>query len=228
MCGIFGSSDYTRYIKLYDQNKKRGNFSYGGLFIDTKIHAIVRTKGTFNFKGKLSIELKGNKTKPLNSFRNYLGHTQAPTSSKREYTHQTTHPFNEKQWYIAHNGVLTNHNILRKDLKKFKCVNEVDTSVIPPLVCIHIAKAKNEVKGICKALSLLQGTFGLWIYNDKSNSVYLARSGSTLYANYLTNDFSSIRATGFNSLEEGTLYLQTVEGLTAVGDFKTNSPFFSS
>jgi glucosamine 6-phosphate synthetase-like amidotransferase/phosphosugar isomerase protein len=104
----------------------------------------------------------------------------------------------------------------------------VDTSVIPPLVYIHIAKAKNEVKGICKALSLLQGTFGLWIYNDKSNNVYLARSGSTLYANYLTNDFSSIRATGFNPLEEGTLYLQTVEGLTAVGDFKTNSPFFSS
>lgn len=227
MCGIFGSSDYSRYVKLYDQNKKRGNFSYGGLFIDTKIHAIVKTQGTFNFKGKLSIEMKGKTTKPLNSFKNYLGHTQAPTSSKREYSHKTTHPFSEKQWYIAHNGVLSNHNTLRKGLKKFKSINEVDTSVIPPLVYMHTAKSKNEVKGICEALSLLEGTFGLWIYNDRSNSVYLARSGSTLYANYLTNDFSSIIATGLKSLEEGILYLQTVEGLTAVGDFKTNSPFFS-
>jgi glucosamine 6-phosphate synthetase-like amidotransferase/phosphosugar isomerase protein len=228
MCGIFGSKDYKRYIALYAKNKKRGNFSYGGMFIDNKLHAVVKTKGTFSFTGKPAIELKNKKPMPLSSFKNYLGHTQAPTSSQRQYDHKTTHPFNEKDWYVAHNGVLTNHEELRKQLKKYRSVNEVDSSVIPALIYSFCNKSTKEVQCICNALSLLKGTFGLWIYNSSSGNVYLARSGSTVYADYITNDFSSTPFSKFKPLDEGTLFLQTVEGLTSVGEFKPNSPFFTA
>lgn len=227
MCGIFGSKDYKKYVALYKKNKKRGSFSFGGMFIDNKLHAVVKTQGTFNFSGKPALQLKNNKSMPLSNFKNYLGHTQAPTSSQRKYNHTTTHPFNEKEWYVAHNGVLTNHNELRKQLKKYKSVNEVDSSVIPALIHSVCEKSKKEVECICTALSLLKGTFGLWIYNSKTGNTYLARSGSTLYANYITNDFSSIPFEKFKPLEEGTLFLQTVEGLTSVGEFVPNSPFFT-
>jgi hypothetical protein len=56
--------------------------------------------------------------------------------------------------------------------------------------------------------------------------VYLARSGSTLFADFLTNNFTSVKHNDYKSLEEGILYLQTIEGLTSVGSFTPNSPFF--
>jgi glucosamine 6-phosphate synthetase-like amidotransferase/phosphosugar isomerase protein len=228
MCGIFGSTDYKRYVALYNKNKKRGSFSYGGLFIDNKLHALIKTKGTFDFKGNLELEIQGKKTKPLNSFQNYLGHTQAPTSAMREYTHKTTHPFSNLNWYVAHNGVLSNFPELKKKLKKYKSVNQVDSSAIPALITSYCSVSKKEVDCICKALTKLKGTFGLWIYSSKTGHVYLARSGSTLYADFITNDFSSLPQAGFNPLQEGILYLQTVEGLTSVGTFKPNSPFYTA
>jgi len=74
---------------------------------------------------------------------------------------------------------------------------------------------------------MLKGTFGLWIFDQKGTNIYLARSGSTLFADFITNDFSSLEEDNFVELEEGTLYLLTKEGLTAVGEFKPNSPFFT-
>jgi hypothetical protein len=66
------------------------------------------------------------------------------------------------------------------------------------------------------------------MYNVKSNHIYLARCGSTLYADFLNNQFSSVKETGFVALEEGIVYLLTQEGITSVGKFNSNSPFFSA
>jgi len=92
---------------------------------------------------------------------------------------------------------------------------------------MFVKELDDEVAGVCKALSLLKGTFGLWIYNQKTGNIFLARSGSTVFADFLSNDFSSLKESGFVPLDEGTLYLLTKEGLTSVGVFKTNSPFFT-
>jgi len=65
------------------------------------------------------------------------------------------------------------------------------------------------------------------MYNQKSSSTYLARSGSTVYADFLNNAFSSIKHEDYVALEEGLIYLLTTEGITSVGKFQTNSPFYS-
>ena len=228
MCGIFGSNDFKRYVKLYDQNKKRGNFSFGGLFIDRKMHAIVKTPGTIVLNKNLELKYK-KKKKAITTFNIFLGHTQAPTSSRRTASQDVIHPFICGDWNVAHNGVLTNDKMLKKGLAK-SYYNEVDSSVIPGLlhVCDRTTKKKDEIFCICRVLSKLEGTFGLWIFNAVTQNVYLARSGSTLYADILTNDFSSLPNKGFELLKEGTLYLLTTEGVTVVGEFKPNSPFFSS
>lgn len=232
MCGIFGSKDYERYVSLYKINKERGDFSFGGLLIDNKLHAVLKTQGVFNFKGNLQLEIDRRKeTKSLKSFKNYLGHTQAPTSSKRTYSHATTHPFECGDWLVAHNGVLSNYKKIAEKFKKSKCINEVDSSIIPTLIneyCKNNKDNDTEVECICAALSLLKGTFGLWIFNMKTSNVYIARCGSTLYADYLTSDFSSTKTKNFKLLDEGVLYFQTPEGLTSVGNFSTDSPFFTS
>lgn len=228
MCGIFGSSDYKTYIKLYAKNRARGDFAYGSIMMDASIHATIKTPGVFKLTDKLFLKLKNNKKKNFNNFKNYLGHSQAPTSSSRKYSHDTSHPFNYNSWYVAHNGVISNENELRQMLKKYRTINEVDSSLIPALIDLNLKKERSEVDALCKTLSMIKGNFGVWIFNSKKNDVYLARSGSTLFADFLSNNFSSIKFADFKPLEEGTLYLQTVEGLTSVGNFKTNSPFFTS
>lgn len=157
----------------------------------------------------------------------FLGHTQAPTSEKRNFSPSTSHPFQYKEWLVAHNGVLSNDKEIKKILKDKKSYNTVDSSVIPPLVDMKVKEMGDEVAGICKALSALKGTFGVWIYNQKTGNVFVARCGSTVFANFLTNDFSSLKEKDFVQLEEGVLYLLTKEGMTSVGVFKTNSPFFN-
>ena len=194
--------------------------------IGSQVHAVLKTPGVANLNKKLVIEY-GKKRRSITNFDMFLGHTQAPTSEKRNFSPSTSHPFQCKEWLIAHNGVLSNDKELKKLIKDKKSYNTVDSSVIPPLINIKVKEAGDEVAGICNALSLLKGTFGVWIYNQKTGNIFVARSGSTVFANFLTNDFSSLKEKDFVQLEEGVLYLLTKEGITSVGIFKTNSPFFS-
>jgi len=212
-------------MKLYKSNKKRGTFSYGGLLVDNRLHAILKSEGIAPLSNSLIIEYE-KKKKKINDFQYYLGHTQAPTSAQRTYNKDTTHPFQCRDWIIAHNGVLTNDKDLKKSINK-KDYNVVDSSVIAPLIESYYKGIDDEIAAIVKTLSSLQGTFGLWIFHQMTNNIYLARSGSTLYADFLNNSFSSLKEDGYVALEEGLLYLLTKEGITCVGRFKRNSPFFT-
>lgn len=165
-------------------------------------------------------------TLTIDDFKLFLGHTQAPTSSAREFDSQTSHPFTWGDWIVAHNGVLTNHDSIKKLIKDPISYNIVDTSVIPAYLHQIFAENTSEIHTISEVLSKLKGTFGLWIFNKRTGNTYLARAGSTLYSNFLTNDFSSLPEKDFQPLEEGIIYLLTVEGLTSVGFFSVNSPFF--
>lgn len=156
----------------------------------------------------------------------YLGHTQAPTGSKRTFDIDTTHPFECGGWFVSHNGVLTNFNTLKSIIKDKNSYNEVDSSIIPAILSFNSKKIEDEVDVISESLSVLTGNFGLCIHNGHSSRTYLARSGCTLYADFLTNDFSSLSYKQFVSLDEGVIYLMTDEGLTSVGIFLSNSPFF--
>ena len=226
MCSIFGSLSFDEFTNLYDENKERGSFAFGGLFLSYSYDACVHIKGKAMLHENMDITNHSVRMKPKD-FYYFLGHTQAPTSSIRMFTTETSHPFTCGTWVVAHNGVLTNDKKLKKKIKDPNTYNEVDSSVIPALLSYGADTNQDEVSNICNVLSDLEGTFGLWIYNKVTHNVYLARSGSTLYANFLTNSFASMPRNGFITLEEGTLYLMTKEGLTSVGLFSNNSPFFT-
>ena len=195
------------------------------MFISHSYDATMKLEGTLELSKNMTINNCNVQMKP-SEFYYYMGHTQAPTSSKRIYEESTSHPFCCGSWVVAHNGVLTNDKKLKNKIKNLDSYNEVDSSVIPALLEQYSEEIENEVSLICDVLSKLEGTFGLWIYNNQSHNVYFARSGSTLYANVLDNTVSSLPDDGMEVLEEGVLYLTTSEGLTSVGGFTKNSPFF--
>lgn len=225
MCGIFTASNFNEYMKLYNKNKERGTFAYGALFLSHSYDAAMKVEGTVELSKNMMINNRDIMMKP-SEFYYFMGHTQAPTSSKRIFDESTSHPFSYGMWVVAHNGVLTNDIKLKNKIKNKESFNEVDSSVIPAMLEQYSEESDNEVSIVCEVLSKLEGTFGLWIYNKATHNVYIARSGSTLYANVLDNTVSSLPGDDLTPLEEGVLYLVTPEGLTSVGGFTNNSPFF--
>jgi glucosamine 6-phosphate synthetase-like amidotransferase/phosphosugar isomerase protein len=218
MCGIFGSTDFERFKTLYSLNQDRGTFSLGAMLYSEEGFCSIREPGI--------VDVDHYK----HGFSHYLGHTQAPTSSQREFTEDTTHPFSAGDWSVAHNGVLAND---REIVSKFDFhnVNEVDSSVIPALMdhyeVVTGNTEKDEEAAILEALEELEGTFSCWIVNRKSENLYIARVGSTLFLNSKTGDFSSRKFENSKTVPEGFLYKYNQEYCVfePVSPFIYNSPY---
>ena len=231
MCGIYGSNDLTTFEVLGDANRERGNFSTGILYkYRNSSYQVLRRDGTPRWS---SFNLPNNATvageKVYGDYL-YLGHNQAPTSSKREYDELTTHPFQYGDWIVAHNGVLTNTTDLILDyVPHHDC--EVDSSIIPSMLDEMEYKSdpcedtETEIQNILFVLERLKGTFAVWIMNIKTMNVYIARQGSTLF--FKEGNISSIKGIGYKEVSEGILYNYTSEGLVEVDGFLNNSPFLT-
>ena len=212
MCGIFGSNNINTFRELCLKNSVRGNFVRsvtklfpGGMKNDVR----VSTKYEQDFDRRIEED-------PFCIY--YLGHVQSPTSSVREFDIKTSHPFNLLNKYIAHNGVLSNHEELVQEYN-LDVTCKVDSDVILPLI---------EKIGFNDAISSLQGTFGCWYYDANIAELRLFRSGSTLFSN--GGDFSSVQMSDeYKDITEGDVlvYNFTNNTFNRSGNFELNmAPFF--
>ena len=232
MCGIFGAQDLKTYEQLYYANCERGNFAGGSLYIASDNSLYLK-----KWEGVLPRDRITGEYVWTDEYTTFLGHTQSPTGSQREYNVTTTHPFEHGWFIIAHNGVLENHKELRdRHLQtadgicketKFNTVGlEVDSAVIPAL--LDELYVGDDLLTIKETFSELKGTFTCWVYSKHTGQTYLVRSGSTLFGDIENSIFSSIMVPDLaeDEIEEGVIFCVTHEGLTNVGHFSQNSPFF--
>ena len=217
MCGIFGSSDLERYITLYELNKDRGNFAYGSLYT-------YNEQGPMVFREQVDDFLSWNVERYADC-RFYMGHTQGPTSAKREFDPETSHPFQFEEWSVAHNGVLSNSKALAEE---YEVENPVDSAVIPKIISIKRLDSEDEVHAIQQACNELKGTFTCWIHDEFTDETYLVRNGSTLFIDTQECEFSSAEVDGMKAAKEGIIYrVDTVNrDIHEVGNFNSHSPFF--
>tara|TARA_R110000787_G_scaffold70074_1_gene155772 strand:- start:141 stop:767 length:627 start_codon:yes stop_codon:yes gene_type:complete len=203
---------------LYSANYPRGTWagSLVAVDLDNKHHKEQRWEG----KAKIGARMRNFDSDV------YLGHCQAPTGDSRKWGIECTHPFIYEEWQVSHNGVITNVDEL---LSKYECdiKLEVDSDLIPLLLSAFSLTFATPEESITEALTLLKGTFAVWIYNSKTCDIYLARQGSTLFADKNGN-FSSINSKSeWEEVEEGKLFKLTKDGLEEVGTFKNDTPFFT-
>jgi glucosamine 6-phosphate synthetase-like amidotransferase/phosphosugar isomerase protein len=169
----------------------------------------------------------------------YMGHTQAPTSAQREFDPETSHPFKYNTWHVAHNGVLSNSKVLAEQYGVDP--NPVDSAVIPAMMWYYHDNNRDDglfpfqreelaIKAVCEKL---EGTFSCWVHNTFTNHVHLIRSGSTLFVNYKTGDFSSAQYEDMKALDDHAIYRVFYDAdpiqkskIEKVGHFATHSPFF--
>lgn len=205
-----------------DANSTRGGFSQGVLQLKAKKgHATTKRKGGIDF----------DTINYVDNLRYLVGHCQAPTSTKRTWEYDTSHPFQCGDWTIVHNGVLTNDPELRKTIEGGND-NPVDTSTIAMLLNQNskefgVMNLEERIDTISRTLSELRGTFALAMVYLPRNAVYLARQGSILHTNS-KGDFSTIKGNDdetYDVVPEGLiLHLQKKKWVTA-GEFKSSSPF---
>lgn len=216
MCAIFGSKNLKIFGRLYQQNLVRGEFAYGGVYLTKNTPIIVKKEGKETLAEKYN-----------NSVLFYSGHTQAPTSSAQTYNTDTSHPFIFNDWVVSHNGVLTNHKLLRTQYNIIANTNNVvDSSIIPILLSkFTAAEALDELDVVIRVMSLLEGTHSTAIHNIQSGNFYITRCGSTLFKDYNGN-YSSTSFEGSEIVSDGSIYKYTDNTFHQVGSFKPKSPFF--
>tara|TARA_R100000234_G_scaffold23940_1_gene13718 strand:- start:656 stop:1327 length:672 start_codon:yes stop_codon:yes gene_type:complete len=220
MCAIFGSFNTSMFEVLYEANKQRGNFASSIVSLSEDDQFIKKKKGDIDFD-KYTHQPKTNY---------YLGHVQAPTSSMRSYSYDTSHPFESISWLVSHNGVLTNHKKLNSLYGlKTRVDTETIVNVLEYLTHKEHKKGKvivNPAKIIKKTLEKLSGTFALSIVFCDTNEVFLARSGSLLHYNN-NGDYSTLTGEGLKELPEGVLVKlnNKTHRWNKVSEFKHDSPF---
>lgn len=222
MCGIFCSTDLSTFEVLEHVNRKRGNFSTGIFCCYGKAnYNILRIEGGANwYETKL----------PGETGWLYLGHNQAPTETGRKWSEYTSHPFQYGDWFVAHNGVISNfHELIDEYIPMHE--DKVDSTIIPAMLYkndLDYSDGDNiddEIENIISVLSVLEGTYAIWIVNIRTMNIYIARQGSTLF--YKGNNISSIKGKGYKKVDEGVLYSYSYEGLTKLREFENKSPFLT-
>jgi|TARA_R110002167_G_scaffold55962_5_gene158992 glutamine phosphoribosylpyrophosphate amidotransferase len=206
---------------LYEANKARGTFASSVCSLrDTSQH-LVKAEGAIDFD-KFMIDSEADY---------FFGHVQAPTSKKRIWDSDTSHPFDTFSWMVCHNGVLTNDDNLRDLIKGTSALkdNPVDTSVIGALLDQYhsdTALRLKPVQVIEKVASKLEGTFALSILLKETNELFITRVGSILHYDNRGN-FSTMKGNGFKELKEGVIMrLNTrTSRWNKVGSYPVESPF---
>tara|TARA_R110000787_G_scaffold125445_2_gene236577 strand:+ start:198 stop:875 length:678 start_codon:yes stop_codon:yes gene_type:complete len=222
MCAIFGGVKPSIFEILYEANKQRGTFASSVVGLTENDQHVFKKSGGIDF----------DKFNYIDDTLYYLGHVQAPTSAKRTWLYGTSHPFESLSWLVSHNGVLTNHDKLKRRYCSF-LENPVDTAVIVHLLeyftQLAIAKEKKikPVKIIKNTLKLLEGTYALSILDCNSNDVYLARSGSILHYSKAGGYYSSMPGSNLNPVPEGTILKlnKKTKKWNKAGTFDFVSPF---
>lgn len=202
ICGIICAKTKEQFIKTYEANRDRGDYSFGGCFAVGLGYDIVKRKD-FNPED-LSDDAKF-----------YLGHSRAPTCNHtEEFDPDNSHPFESESWVVGHNGIIKNYEKLKAE--GIKCV-DVDSSLLPHML---------DTYPLDSALKKLDGIFGLWAYHKNSQTVYVARCASTLYYNEEENIISSAKIENSILLDEGIVYeWHPEESLKEISTFEYDSPY---
>ena len=196
MCGIVGYIGQNEALPILVGGLKkleyRGYDSSGVALIEDGNIETVRASGKI---AALEDKLK---TKPLHG---HIGIAHTRWATHGAPTEQNAHPHQsfDGNISIVHNGIIENYAILKKKLQsegiEFK--SETDTEVVAHLIARYYKG--NLKEAVLKAISLIEGTFGLAVIcKSEPGTLIGARRGSPLILGigqnefYLASDVSAI------------------------------------
>jgi glucosamine--fructose-6-phosphate aminotransferase (isomerizing) len=112
-----------------------------------------------------------------------IGHTRWATHGPKTDTNAHPHSDLTKRFSIVHNGVIENHNAIRKFLSEnnIECISDTDTEVIVQLISYYSMTGLGFEESVKSAIGKLEGTWGVVILdNQHSDTLIVARHGSPI------------------------------------------------
>ena len=133
-----------------------------------------------------------------------------------------SHPHTSGPISVVHNGIIENHNELRKEITEqgIKFSSNTDSEVIAHLINLNVCTSNSLREAVTKALLRLDGAYGICVISkDDPGKIIGARSGSPLVVglgigeNFMASDQMALRQVTdrFVYLEEGDVAEVTKE-----------------
>ena len=212
MCGIVGAVSERNIEQILITGLKRleyrGYDSAGLAIIDPENNLQrLRTKGKVQQLETLLTTSKLHGTTGI-------AHTRWATHGAP--SEQNAHPFTSQEFAVVHNGIIENHDALRKKLlaQNYQFNSETDSETVVHLLHSHFQKTKDFLKAAEATVAELEGAYALGIISSLHPGRLIAvRNGSPLVIglgimeNFFASDplALSIFTKQFIYLEEGDI-----------------------
>ena len=220
MCGIFGifarTIDPTAFQALGELNTARGNRAFGVLLFDGAVCTVTRRVGPFDASAE-----------DVSHGSVLLGHVRAPTDGHADDP-AAVHPFETRDVYLAHNGLLLNHGDFAH--WRIPSMAALDSTVIAGGIQRQLDNGRSIVEAIRQTVEPLDGQQACWLWHKPTHSVYLWRVMAPIYwlSEAAASTFSSVRqAPTAALLREGIIYRidPGTRTLDQCGTFSYHNPF---
>ncbi|WP_049970229.1 glutamine--fructose-6-phosphate transaminase (isomerizing) [Haladaptatus cibarius] len=180
MCGIIGrvgeTDDAVEELLVGLENLEYRGYDSAGLAVKNgRGPAVFKREGQIsNLKDSLATEV------PAGGLG--IGHTRWSTHGPP--TDANAHPHTDCSGRVAvvHNGIIENHDELRRELQKrgHTFQSDTDTEVIPHLVEEHLEDGVPPKQAFRRTVRRLSGSYAVAMLVDESDAIYATRSGSPL------------------------------------------------
>jgi len=179
MCGIFGYLGKKEPTQILIEGLKR--LQYRGY--DSAGLAILNSN-EIKFKkdsGKIEeVNLKLDLDETQSDLNIGIAHTRWATHGEPNKTNAHPHLDCKGEIAIVHNGIIENHNSLKKILEKenHNIISDTDSEIISHLIERFYSGDLEEA--ITKALELVEGAYGLAVIHKNENKIIAAKKSSPL------------------------------------------------
>ncbi|WCR53117.1 MAG: Glutamine--fructose-6-phosphate aminotransferase [isomerizing] [Wolbachia endosymbiont of Ctenocephalides orientis wCori] len=199
MCGVFGVvSENNSVIQTLLTGLQK--LEYRGY--DSAGIAII------NNEGKIEVEKSEGKVERLYKIVNDNGMSSSTVgiAHTRWATHgapnlKNAHPIHTNKVVVAHNGIIENHSLLKKDLESIgiEFHTDTDTEIVPNMLTLYINEGLSPIGSLFKCLSKLHGSFALvMLFAEHPDVLFIAKRNLPLAIGY--NGNSVFAASDTNAL----------------------------
>lgn len=207
MCGIVGIISSTSVVDRLVQGIKRLEYrGYDSTGIATFSHGDLHVRRT---PGKIINLEKRLETSPIKGTIG-IAHTRWATHGLPNETN--AHPHQSDTVALVHNGIIENHDELRRELMQQGVVfnSETDTEVIVHLITYYLQSDTKPLQAVQKALQRLKGAYAIAVlFKDTPDLLIGARHGSPLAIGYGDNEmFLGSDAIALSGLAKEISYLE--------------------
>ncbi len=198
MCGIVGAAAQRNVTGILLEGLKRleyrGYDSAGVAVLDTKNNICLQKNA-----GKVAALEQGLAANPLQG---HLGIAHTRWATHGSPNDANSHPHRSAHIAVVHNGIIENHDALRKELQAagYVFISDTDTEVVAHLVNFYSRDSSTLLKAVQQTITRLEGAYALAVMSaDQPATLIGARKGSPLVLgvgieeNFLASDPLALR-----------------------------------